>query len=78
MSRPQLEKVTIRTFKGDCAELAALFPAAGYNKVIRHMIRNLIKSVKEKSQQKQQVNFETQPIDVTQILEDAKNDTSDD
>lgn len=47
----ELEKVTIRLFKGDREALEALFPNTGYNLPIRQCVRKLVRHLQEKQAQ---------------------------
>lgn len=67
-----LEKVTIRLFLGDKEKLEHLFPV-GYNKVIRHMVRNLIKGIEERTQQKTSPDFNP-TLNISSIIEEAESE----
>jgi hypothetical protein len=43
-----LEKISIRIFRGDKERLDEEYPALGHNKVIRHIIRRHIKGLDER------------------------------
>ena len=43
---------TIRIFKGDLQELQRLYPRSGASKIIRNLIRNHLKKVKERAQER--------------------------
>lgn len=70
--KEDLEKVTVRLFRGDKDEIDAMFPNLGHNRVIRQLVRNLLKGIKERAQ-KTQGNLEIQ-IDVDQLMTEEKND----
>lgn len=73
------EKKTVRFFKGETDELSAMFPKIGYNKVVRQLVHNLIKTVNEKVNQKQNLSVpDLTPSEVANILREAENDRSDD
>lgn len=68
-----LEKVTIRLFRGDKEKLEHFFPV-GYNKVIRYMIRNLLKGIEERTQQSALPTEFNPAIDINSVLEEAESE----
>lgn len=54
-----LEKVTIRLFRGDAEKLSQIYPNVGYNEAIRKIVRNHIRTIEErKSMLRSQVDLE--------------------
>ena len=45
---PQLEKISVRLFKGDMARLQAKYPRSGASAALRQLLRNHLNKVDEK------------------------------
>jgi hypothetical protein len=69
MAKIEQEKITIRLFRGDKDKLSNLFPEVGYNKAIRFLVRNFIKSIEEKAQSRLGQN-KTPDIEIDLSLEE--------
>lgn len=72
MPRADLEKATVRLNRGDKDELSALFPNVGYNKVIRALVHNFLKSVKERALQNLPARQMQGTLDISEIMTTAE------
>jgi len=64
MARKDLEKVTIRLTQGARDELQTLFPDVGYNVVVRSLVDNFLKGVKERISQGSTNNIDATSINI--------------
>lgn len=67
-SSPKLKKYTLRLHDGDPEELERFFPNAGYNKVVRQMVRKLVNQLREKENQSRPAEPDASEIDTSDIL----------
>jgi hypothetical protein len=73
MRKPTV-KVTLRLFDGDKDELSTMFPSIGYNAVVRQLVHNFVKGVKEREMRSRQGLTSAQNINIDELLEEAKLD----
>lgn len=65
-AKTDLEKVTIRLHAGDKSELDEFYPRSGHNRVIRNLVHQHIKMLREKlNQQRSTLDDDIEPGDIT-------------
>lgn len=67
-AKQDLEKVTIRLKTGHAQELNEFYPSMGYNRVIRDIVENHLKKLRERLNQKRsQLHDDIEPSDIADI-----------
>ena len=67
---PQLEKISVRLFKGDMARLQAKYPRSGASAALRQLLRNHLNKVDEKPPELA-ITFE--PLQNVELEEETEN-----
>jgi hypothetical protein len=67
--KENLEKVTVRLYIGDKEELNSFYPQLGYNKVVRKLITDHLKKLRERVNQKRSETNDDDDIDLSSIAD---------